>query len=160
MGTNTEFLVGQPRTHQVQPRFAMPQSPEDLNNVYQGDGYKGKSVASPSEKTRQKFKAIEDKLRMMESFLPNNDCPPHPYSAVPTCDPYLNHQYPTVAQQSQGFLKQAIQIPLNHSQSGQFAQNPGQQPNQPKATQEKKVFEPISQCHAASFYHTWCVMGC
>ncbi|KAK2372964.1 hypothetical protein QL285_074036 [Trifolium repens] len=145
MDTDTEFLIGRPRTHQDQPSFAMPQSLEDHKNVHQGDNFKGKSVVSPSEKTHQKFKVFEDKLRIMESFLPNNDCPSHPYSAVPTCDPYLNHQYPTVVQpqQSQGFPKQAIQTPLNHSQSGQFAQNPRQQLNQPKATREKKVIDPI-----------------
>ncbi|WJX46079.1 hypothetical protein P8452_32913 [Trifolium repens] len=109
MGTNTEFSVGQQRTHQVKPKF-----------VHQGDSFKGRYAESHSEETRQRFKVIEDKLRMMESFLPNNGCPPHPYSTVPTCDPYLNHQYPTVdqPQQSQGFPKHAIQTPLNHSQSG------------------------------------------
>ncbi|KAK2457270.1 hypothetical protein QL285_004561 [Trifolium repens] len=103
MGTNTEFLVGQRRTHQVQPKF-----------VHQGDNFKGKSVVSPSEETRQRFKAIEDKLRMMESFLPNNVSPPHSHSrsTVPARAPCFNHQYPTVVQppQSQGFPKQAIQL--------------------------------------------------
>ncbi|KAK2428833.1 hypothetical protein QL285_027320 [Trifolium repens] len=148
MATNTEFMVGQPRTHQVQPGFAMPQSPEDHMNAHQGDNSKGKSVASPSEETRQKFKAMEDKLRMMESFLPNNVSPPHSHSrpTVPARTPCFNHQYPTVVQpqQSQGFPKQAIQRPLNHSQSRQFAPNPGQQQSQPTATRGKKVIEPIS----------------
>ncbi|KAK2430191.1 hypothetical protein QL285_028556 [Trifolium repens] len=147
MATNTGFVVGQPRTHQVQPGFAMPQSPGDHMNAHQGDNSKGKSVASPSEETRQKFKAIEDKLRMMESFLPNNVSPPHSHShsMVFARTPGFNHQYPTVVQpqQSQGFPKQAIQTPLNHSQSRQFAQNPRRQLNLPKATREKKVIDPI-----------------
>ncbi|WJX65188.1 hypothetical protein P8452_49874 [Trifolium repens] len=147
MSTNTKFMVGQPRTHQDQPRFAMPRSLEDPKNAHQGDNVKGKSVVSPSEETRQRFKAIEDKLRMMESFLPNNVSPPHSHSrsTVPAHAPCFNHQYPTVVQppQSQGFPKQAIQMPLNHSQPGQFAQNPRQQLNLPKATREKKVIDPI-----------------
>ncbi|KAK2396324.1 hypothetical protein QL285_057981 [Trifolium repens] len=145
MGTNTEFMVGQPRTHQVQPRFAMPQSPEDPKNVHQGDGFKRKYVASPSEKTRQRFKAIEDKLRMMESFLPNNICPPHSHSAVPARTQCSKHQYPVTVrhQQPKRFPNQAMQMPFHHLQSGQFAQNPGQQQNQPKATNKRKVFDPI-----------------
>ncbi|KAK2361768.1 hypothetical protein QL285_086887 [Trifolium repens] len=146
LGTNTEFMVGQPRTHQVQLRFAISQSLEGHKNVHQGDNFKGKSVVSLSEKTHEKFKVIEDKLRIMESFLPNNVCPSHPYSAVPTCDPHLNHQYPTVVQpqQSQGFPnQQAMQMPLNRFQSRQFAQNLGQQQNQPKANKKRKVFDPI-----------------
>ncbi|KAK2448848.1 hypothetical protein QL285_008095 [Trifolium repens] len=147
MSTNTKFMVGQPRTHQVQPRFAMPRSLEDPKNAHQGDNVKGKSVVSPSEETRQKFKAIEDKLRMMESFLPNNVSPPrsHSHSMVFARTPCFNHQYPTVVQpqQFQGFPKQAIQTPLNHSQSRQFAQNPRRQLNLPKATREKKVIDPI-----------------
>ncbi|KAK2377310.1 hypothetical protein QL285_078008 [Trifolium repens] len=129
MATNNEFLIGQPRTHQVQPSFALPQSLDDHKNAHQGDNSKGKSVVSPSEETRQKFKAIEDKLRMMESFLPNNVSPPHSRSTVSTRTPCFNHQYPTVGQpqQLQGFPKQAIQTPLNHSQSGQFTQNLGHQ---------------------------------
>ena len=101
MATNNEFLIGQPRTHQVQPRFAMPQSLENPKNAHQGNNSKGKSVASPSEETRQKFKAIEDKLRMMESFLPNNVSPPHFHSrpTVPARTPCFNH--PTVAQPQQ-----------------------------------------------------------
>ncbi|KAK2368225.1 hypothetical protein QL285_081434 [Trifolium repens] len=136
MGTNTEFMVGQRRTHQVQPKFA-----------HQDDNFKGKSVVPPSEETRQRLKAIEDKLRIMESFLPNNICPPrsHSRSTVHARTSCSKHQYPVTVQpqQSQGFPKQAIQTPLNHSQSGQFAQNPGQQLNQPKATREKKVIDPI-----------------
>jgi hypothetical protein len=58
MATNNEFLIGQPRTHQVQPRFAMPQSPEDHMNAHQGNNSKGKFVVSPSEETCQGFKAI------------------------------------------------------------------------------------------------------
>ncbi|KAK2450059.1 hypothetical protein QL285_009199 [Trifolium repens] len=147
MATNNEFLIGQPRTHQVQPSFALPQSLEDHKNAHQGDNSKGKSVVSPSEETRQKFKAIENKLRMMESFLPNNVSPPHSHSrsTVSTRTPCFNHQYPTVVQpqQSQGFPTQAIQTPSNHSQSGQFAQNPGHQQNQPKATKKRKVFDSI-----------------
>jgi hypothetical protein len=146
MDTNTEFLVGQPRTHQVQPRFAMPQSPEDPKNVPQGDGFKGKSVASPSEKTHQKFKMIEDKLRIMESFLPNNDCPPHTYSTVPARTPCSKHQYPLTVQHQQPKRfpnQQAMQMPLNRFQSRQFAQNLGQQQNQPKANKMRKVFDPI-----------------
>ncbi|KAK2437096.1 hypothetical protein QL285_022026 [Trifolium repens] len=147
MATNTKFMVGQPRTHQDQPRFAMPRSLEDPKNAHQGDNVKGKYVVSPSEETRQRFKAIEDKLRMMESFLPNNVSPPHSHSRsrVPTRAPCFNHQYPTVVQppQSQGFPKQAIQMPLNHSQSGQFTQNSGHQQNQPNATKKRKVFDYI-----------------
>ncbi|KAK2418987.1 hypothetical protein QL285_041133 [Trifolium repens] len=147
MATNNEFLSGQPRTHQVQPRLAMPQSPEDHKNAHQGDNSKEKSVVSPSEVTRQKFKAIEDKLRMMESFLPNNVGPPHSHShsTVPARAPCFNHQYPTVVQpqQSQGFPKQAIQTPLNYSQSGQFAHNLGHRQNQPKTNEKRKVFDPI-----------------
>ncbi|KAK2362891.1 hypothetical protein QL285_087917 [Trifolium repens] len=157
MATNTEFMVGQPRTHQVQPGFAMPQSPEDHMNAHQGDNSKGKSVASPSEETRQKFKAMEDKLRMMESFLPNNVSPPHSHSrpTVPARTPCFNHQYPTVVQpqQSQGFPKQAIQRPLNHSQSGQFAQNSGHQQNQPRATKKRKVFDSIPIPYGQLFPH-------
>ncbi|KAK2364783.1 hypothetical protein QL285_089617 [Trifolium repens] len=142
MATNTEFMVGQPRTHQVQPGFAMPQSPEDHTNAHQGDNSKGKSVASPSEETRQKFKAIEDKLRMIESFLPNNVSPPHSHShpTVPARTPCFDHQYPTVGQpqQSQGFPKQAIQTPLNHSQPGQFTQNLGHQQNQQGPRRERR----------------------
>ncbi|KAK2436377.1 hypothetical protein QL285_021375 [Trifolium repens] len=136
MGTNTEFSVGQQRTHQVKPKF-----------VHQGDSFKGRYAESHSEETRQRFKVIEDKLRMMESFLPDNVSSPHSHSCstVPARAPCFNHQYPTVVQpqQSQGFPKQAIQMPLNHSQSGQFAQNPRHQLNLPKATREKKVVEPI-----------------
>ncbi|KAK2416633.1 hypothetical protein QL285_039014 [Trifolium repens] len=131
MGTNTELLIGQPRTHQVQPRFAMPQSSEDHMNAHQGNDSKGKSVASPSEETRQKFKAIEDKLRIMESFLPSNVSPPHSHSrsTVSTRTPCFNHPTVVQPQQSQGFSKQAIQTPLNHSQSGQVTQNLGHQQN-------------------------------
>ncbi|KAK2416314.1 hypothetical protein QL285_038715 [Trifolium repens] len=147
MATNTEFLVGQPRTHQVQPRFAMPQSLENPKNAHQGNNVKGKSVVSMSEETRQRFKATEDKLRVMESFLPNNVSPPHSHSCstVPARAPCFNHQYPTVVQpqQFQGFPKQAIQTPFHHLKSGQFAQNPRQQLNLPKATREKKVIDPI-----------------
>ncbi|KAK2438727.1 hypothetical protein QL285_023470 [Trifolium repens] len=147
MGTNTELLIGQPRTHQVQPRFAVPQSSEDHMNAHQGGNSKGKSVVSPSEETHHRFKAIEDKLRMMESFLPNNVSPPrsHSHSMVFAHTPCFNHQYPTVVQpqQFQGFPKQAIQTPLNHSQSRQFAQKPRRQLNLPKATREKKVIDPI-----------------
>ncbi|WJX35653.1 hypothetical protein P8452_23613 [Trifolium repens] len=155
MATNTEFMVGQPRTHQVQPRFAIPQSPEDHMSAHQGDNSKGKFVASPSEETRQKFKAIEDKLRMMESFLPNNVSPPHSHSrpTVPARTPCFNH--PTVAQpqQSQGFPKQAIQTPLNHPQSGQFAQNLGHQQNQSRATKKRKVFDSIPIPYGQLFPH-------
>ncbi|KAK2367802.1 hypothetical protein QL285_081053 [Trifolium repens] len=147
MATNTEFMVGQPRTHQVQPGFAMPRSLENPKNARQGNNSKGKSVASPSEETRQRFKAIEDKLRMMDSFLPNNVSPPHSHSrpTVPARASCFNHQYPTVVQpqQSQGFPKQAMQTPLNYSQSGQFAQNLGHQQNQPKTNEKRKVFDPI-----------------
>ncbi|KAK2374848.1 hypothetical protein QL285_075782 [Trifolium repens] len=129
LGTNTEFMVGQPRTHQVLPRFAISQSLEEPKNAHQDDNFKGKSVVSPSEETRQRLKAIEDKLRIMESFLPNNVCPPHSHSAIPARVPYLNHQYPTVVQhqQPQGFPKQKIQMLLNHFQSGQSTQNSRQQ---------------------------------
>ncbi|KAK2414832.1 hypothetical protein QL285_037374 [Trifolium repens] len=141
MATNTEFMGDQPRTHQVQPGFVVPQSPEDHMNARQGDNYKGKSVASPSEETRQKFKAIEDKLRIMESFLPNNVNPPHSHSrsTVSARTPCFNHQYPTIVQpqQPQGFPKQAIQI-SNHSQSGQFAQNLGHQRNQHGPRKERR----------------------
>ncbi|KAK2361095.1 hypothetical protein QL285_086292 [Trifolium repens] len=147
MATNTEFTGDQPRTHQVQPGFAMPRNPEDHMNAHQGGNSKGKSVVSPSEETHQRFKAIEDKLRMMESFLPNNVSPPRPHShsMVFARTPRFNHQYPTVVQpqQFQEFPKQAIQTPLNHSQSRQFAQNPRRQLNLPKATREKKVIDPI-----------------
>ncbi|KAK2444674.1 hypothetical protein QL285_015682 [Trifolium repens] len=142
MTTNTEFLIGQPRTHQVQPKLAMPQSLENPKNAHQGNNSKGKSVVSPSEETRQRFKAIEDKLRMMESFLPNNVSPPHSHSrsTVPDRAPCFNHQYPTVVQppQSQGFPKQAIQTPLNHSQSRQFAQNLGHRQNQRGPRKERR----------------------
>ncbi|KAK2389100.1 hypothetical protein QL285_062721 [Trifolium repens] len=129
--TNTEFMGDQPRTHQVQPRFVVPQSPEDHTNARQGDNSKGKSVVSPSEETHQRFKAIEDKLRMMELFLPNNVSPPrsHSRSTVSTRTPCFNHPTVVQPQQSQGFSKQAIQTPLNHSQSGQVTQNLGHQQN-------------------------------
>ncbi|KAK2427441.1 hypothetical protein QL285_026023 [Trifolium repens] len=145
MTTNTEFLIGQPRTHQVQPSFAMPQSLGDHKSARQDDNFKGKFVVSSSEETRQRGKAIEDKLRMMESFLANNVSPPHSRSTVSARTPCFNHQYPMVVrpQQSQGFPKQAMQMPLNHSQSRQFAQNLGQPQNQPTTTREKKVVEPI-----------------
>jgi hypothetical protein len=96
MATNTEFMGDQPRTHQVQPESVVPQSPEDHMNAHQGDNSKGKSVASPSEETRQRFKAIEGKLRMMESFLPNIVCPPHSHShsMVFARTPCSKHQYP------------------------------------------------------------------
>ncbi|KAK2396956.1 hypothetical protein QL285_058583 [Trifolium repens] len=140
--TNTEFMVGQPRTHQDQPGFAMPRSPEDHMNAHQGGNSMGKFVASPSEETRQKFKVIEDKLRMMESFLPNNVAPPysHSRSTVFARTPCFDHQYPTVGQpqQFQGFPKQAIQTPLNHSQSGQFTQNLGHQQNQQGSRRERR----------------------
>ncbi|KAK2415936.1 hypothetical protein QL285_038373 [Trifolium repens] len=134
MGTNTEFSVGQQRTHQVKPKF-----------VHQGDSFKGRYAESQSEETRQRFKVIEDKLRMMESFLPNNVSSPHSRSTVSARTPCFNHQYPTVVQpqQSQGFPKQAIQTPLNYSQPGQFAQNLGHQQNQPKTNEKRKVFDPI-----------------
>ncbi|KAK2443920.1 hypothetical protein QL285_014983 [Trifolium repens] len=155
MATNTEFMGDQPRTHQVQPGFVVPQSPEDHTNAHQGDNSKGKSVASPSEETRQKFKAIEDKLRMMESFLPNNVSPTHSHSrpTVPARTLCCNH--PTVAQpqQSQGFPKQAIQTPLNHSQSGRFTQNMGHQQNQPRATKKRKVFDSIPIPYGQLFPH-------
>ncbi|KAK2417480.1 hypothetical protein QL285_039777 [Trifolium repens] len=35
MATNTEFMVGQSRTHQVQLGFVVPQSPEDHMNANQ-----------------------------------------------------------------------------------------------------------------------------
>ncbi|KAK2416675.1 hypothetical protein QL285_039056 [Trifolium repens] len=142
MGTDTEFLIGQPRTHQVQPSLAMPQHLEDYKNAHHGDVSKEKIVVSPSEKTRQRFKAIEDKLRMMESFLPNNVSPHHSHSrsTVPARTPCFNRQYPTVdqPQQSEGFPKHAIQTPLNHSQSGQFAQNLGHQQNQRGPRKERR----------------------
>ncbi|KAK2421636.1 hypothetical protein QL285_032245 [Trifolium repens] len=142
MATNNEFLISQPRTHQVQPSFALPQSLDDHKNAHQGDNSKGESVVSPSEETRQKFKAIEDKLRMMESLLPSNVSPPHSHSCstVPARAPCFNHQYPTVVQpqQSQGFPKQAIQTPLNYSQSGQFAHNLGHQQNQHGPRRERR----------------------
>ncbi|KAK2396120.1 hypothetical protein QL285_057793 [Trifolium repens] len=155
MGTNTEFLVGQLRTHQVQPRFAMPQSPEDPKNVHQGDGFKGKSVASPSEKTCQRFKVIEDKLRMMESFLPNNICPPHSRSAVPVCTPCSKHQYPVTVrhQQPKRFPNQAMHMPFHHLRSGQFAQNKGQQQNQPKISKKRKVFDSVPILYSQLFPH-------
>ncbi|KAK2401951.1 hypothetical protein QL285_051509 [Trifolium repens] len=110
MGTNTEFLIGQPRTHQVQPGFAMPRSLEDPKNAHQGDNVKGKFVVSPSEETRQRFKAIEDKIRMTESFLPNNVSPPHSRSTVSARTPCFNHQYPTVVQpQHQPLIKEQHQ---------------------------------------------------
>ncbi|KAK2353148.1 hypothetical protein QL285_090809 [Trifolium repens] len=110
MATNTEFMVGQPRTHQVQPGFAMPRSLEDPKNTHQGDNVKGKFVVSPSEETRQRFKAIEDKIRMTESFLPNNVSPPHSRSTVSARTPCFNHQYPTVVQpQHQPPLKEQHQ---------------------------------------------------
>ncbi|KAK2368922.1 hypothetical protein QL285_082084 [Trifolium repens] len=155
VGTNTEFMVGQPRTHQVQPRFAMPQSPEDPKNVRQNDGFKGKSVASPSEKTCQRFKAIEDKLRMMESFLPNNICPPHSRSAVPVCTPCSKHQYPVTVrhQQPKRFPNQAMQMPFHHLRSGQFAQNKGQHQNQPKTSKKRKVIDSVPIPYSQLFPH-------
>ncbi|KAK2362115.1 hypothetical protein QL285_065120 [Trifolium repens] len=130
MATNTEFMVGQPRTHQVQPGFAMPRSLEDPKNAHQGDNVKGKFVVSPSEETRQRFKAIEDKIRMTESFLPNNVSPPHSRSTVSARTPCFNHQYPTVVQpqhqpplkeQHQPFLiKQPQSQPLLIEQSQPF----------------------------------------
>ncbi|KAK2363064.1 hypothetical protein QL285_088078 [Trifolium repens] len=155
MATNTEFMVGQPRIHQVQPGFAMPRNPEDHMNAHQGGNSKGKSVASPSEEIRQKFKAIEDQLRIMESFLPINVSPPQSHSrpTVSARTPCFNH--PTVAQpqQSQGFPKRAIQTPLNHPQSGQFAQNSGHQQNQPRATKKRKVFDSIPIPYGQLFPH-------
>ncbi|KAK2422132.1 hypothetical protein QL285_032691 [Trifolium repens] len=142
MGTDTEFLIGRPRTHQVQPSLAMPQHLEDYKNAHEGDVSKGKSIVSPSEETRQKFKAMEDKLRMMESFFPSNVSPPHSHSrsTVYARTPCFDHQYPTVGQpqQSQGFPKQAIQTPLNHSQPGQFTQNLGHQQNQHGPRKERR----------------------
>ncbi|KAK2407478.1 hypothetical protein QL285_043095 [Trifolium repens] len=139
MATNTEFMVGQPRTHQVQPRLAMPQSLEDPQNAHQGDNSKGKSVVSPSEETRQKFKAIEDKLRMMESFLPNNVSPPysHSRSTVSARTPCFNHQYPTVVQpqhqpplkeQHQPLLKEQHQPLLIEQPQPFFIKQPQHQP--------------------------------
>ncbi|KAK2398213.1 hypothetical protein QL285_048178 [Trifolium repens] len=153
MTTNNEFLIGQPRTHQVQPRLAMPQSPEDPKNAHQGDNFKGKSVVSPSDETHQMFKAKEDKIRTTESFLPNNVSPSHSRSMVSARTPCFNH--PTVAQpqQSQGFPKQAIQTPLNHPQSRQFAQNLGHQQNQPRATKKRKVFDSIPIPYGQLFPH-------
>ncbi|KAK2373811.1 hypothetical protein QL285_074822 [Trifolium repens] len=101
MGTNTEFLVDQARTHQVLPKFTMSQGLKDPKNVYQGDDFKGKFVVSSSEKTRQRFKAIVDKIRIIESFLPSNVCPPHPYSAMSARATYSKHQYPAVVQHQQ-----------------------------------------------------------
>ncbi|KAK2426250.1 hypothetical protein P8452_40961 [Trifolium repens] len=142
MGTNPEFLIGQPRTHQVQPWFVVPQSPEDHMNAHQGGNSKGKSAVSPNEETHQMFKAIEDKLRMMESFLPNNVNPPHSHSrsTVPARTPCFKRQYPVIVrhQQSQGFPKQEIQTPLNHSQPGQFTQNLGHQQNQQGPRRERR----------------------
>ncbi|KAK2442856.1 hypothetical protein QL285_014009 [Trifolium repens] len=142
MATNTEFMGDQPRTHQVQPGFVVPQSPEDHMNAHQGDNVKEKSVVSPSEETHQRFKAIEDRLRMMESFLPNDVSPPrsHSHSMVFARTPCFNHQYPTIVQpqQFQGFPKQAIQTPLNHSQSGQFTQSLGHQQNQHGPRRERR----------------------
>ncbi|KAK2421634.1 hypothetical protein QL285_032243 [Trifolium repens] len=156
MGTNTEFLVGQPRT-QVQPRFAMPQSLENPKNARQGNNSKRKSVVSPSEETRQKFKVIEDKLRMMESFLPNNVSPPrsHSHLAVPARAPCFKRQYPVTVrhQQPKRFPNQAMQMPFHHLQSGQFAQKPGQQQNEPKATKKRKVFDSIPIPYGKLFPH-------
>jgi hypothetical protein len=126
-------------------------------NAHQGDNSKGKSVASPSEETRQKFKVIEDKLRMMESFLPNNVSPPrsHSHSAVPARTPCFKRQYPVTVrrQQPKRFPNQAMQMPFHHLQSGQFAQNPGQQQNQPKATKKRKVFDSIPIPYGQLFPH-------
>ncbi|KAK2422117.1 hypothetical protein QL285_032676 [Trifolium repens] len=111
MTTNTEFLIGQPRTHQVQPSFAMPQSLGDHKSARQDDNFKGKFVVSSSEETRQRLKATEDKLRMMESFLANNVSPPHSRSTVSARTPWFNHQYPMVVlkknryDKSSGILK-------------------------------------------------------
>ncbi|KAK2430146.1 hypothetical protein QL285_028517 [Trifolium repens] len=132
MGTNNEFLIGQPRTHQVQPSFAMPQSPEDHTNAHQGNNSMGKSVAYPSEETRQNFKAIEDKLRIMESFLPSNVNPPHSHSRpmVPARTPCFNHPTAAQHQQPQGY---SSQMPMNHVPQG----------TQHTQQQAKKVFDPI-----------------
>jgi hypothetical protein len=157
MATNTEFMVGQPRTHQVQPGFAMPRSLEDPKNAHQGDNVKGKFVVSPSEETRQRFKAIEDKLRMMESFLPNNVSPPrsHSHLAVPARAPCFKRQYLVTVrhQQPKRFPNQAMQMPFHHLQSGQFAQKPGQQQNEPKAIKKRKVFDSIPIPYGQLFPH-------
>ncbi|MCI74652.1 hypothetical protein A2U01_0095916, partial [Trifolium medium] len=54
-------------------------------NSYQSSGMPNvdpgaNSAISQTEETHQKFKAIEDKLRVMESFLSSNVCSLHPYS--------------------------------------------------------------------------------
>ncbi|WJX83213.1 hypothetical protein P8452_65889 [Trifolium repens] len=128
---------------------------EEPKNAHQDDSFKGKSVASPSEKTRQRFKAIEDKLRMMESFLPNNICPPHSHSAVPARTPCSKHQYPVTVrhQQPKRFPNQAMQMPFHHLRSGQFAQNPGQQQNQPKTSKKRKVFDSVPIPYSQLFPH-------
>ncbi|KAK2366653.1 hypothetical protein QL285_080013 [Trifolium repens] len=156
MGTNTEFPIGQPRTHQVQPRLAMPQSLEDPKNAHQGDNSKGKSVVSPSEETRQKFKAIEDKLRMMESFLPNNVSPPysHSRSTVSARTPCFNHQYPTVVQpqhqpplkeQHQPLLKEQHQPLLIEQPQPFFIKQPQHQPLLIEQHQPFLIKQPQSQ---------------
>ncbi|MCI52786.1 hypothetical protein A2U01_0074032, partial [Trifolium medium] len=97
-------------------------SQRDLKDVYQGSrmpnvGPGANHAISHNGEAHQKFKAIEDKLRMMESFLLSNDCSLHPYSQHLTA---AQHQQP------QGFPnQQAIQMPFNPLQASQFAQNPG-----------------------------------
>ncbi|KAK2368998.1 hypothetical protein QL285_082155 [Trifolium repens] len=52
----------------------------------------------------------------MESFLPNNVCPPHSHSrsTVPARTPCFKHQYPTVVhhQQPQGYIFQMPENPV------------------------------------------------
>jgi hypothetical protein len=44
-------------------------------------------------------------------------------------------------------------MPFHHLQSGQFAQNPGQQQNQPNATKKRKVFDSIPIPYSQLFPH-------
>ncbi|MCI49650.1 hypothetical protein A2U01_0070894, partial [Trifolium medium] len=81
MGTGTEFSANQLRAHQVLPRDAVPQKSQgDPKDAYQGSrtpnvGPGENHATSQNGETHQKFKAIEDKLRVIESFSLHNVSP-------------------------------------------------------------------------------------
>ncbi|MCI23802.1 hypothetical protein A2U01_0044984, partial [Trifolium medium] len=112
MGTNTEFLASQPRARQVLPRATVPQeSLGDPRNANKGSRMQnvgpGANSAIPQiGETHKKIRAIEDKLRVMESFLLSNVYSVHPYTSMPVHTPYSQHLYQTAVQcqQPQGFL--------------------------------------------------------
>ncbi|KAK2422384.1 hypothetical protein QL285_032921 [Trifolium repens] len=156
---NTENQAG---TTLVQPEPVPSQEvQEDPRNAYLGpeiqSGELKPDFAFPQlEEAKMKFKAIEDKLRMMESFLPNNVSPPysHSRSTVSARTPCFNHQYPTVVQpqhqpplkeQPQPLLKEQHQPLLIEQPQPFFIKQPQHQPLLIEQHQPFLIKQPQSQ---------------